>query len=264
MKSLKINHDFAQNILNGKSKSTWRINDDKDLHVNDTITLIDKVKPNDPGSYKPIGTAVITNIVEKQIGQIVEADMVEGEEFTSTDDLIKLFRTYYGPHVEKETPIKLIRFDFLGPIAEETTAGKKILEAKLFGDGGSRGNPGPSAYGFVIYDMADKILVENGGFLGITTNNQAEYQSLKVGLETALNKGITTIHVSMDSLLVINQMKRIYKVKNVDLIPLYKACVELAAKFDKITFSHVPRERNKKADSLVNQVLDTVNDKKVV
>ena len=263
MKSLKINHDFAKNVIAGKAHSTWRINDDKDLHVNDVIHLIDKVDPNKPSSYQPIGRALITSILEKQIGAITKEDMVGDEKFVSTDELLKTFRRYYGPQVDVKTPMKLIRFDFLG-LEKETPGEGKTLEAKMFGDGGSRGNPGPSAYGFVIYDMADKILVEDGAYLGITTNNQAEYQSLKVGLETALRLGITTLHVNMDSLLVINQMKRIYKVKNVDLLPLYNSALESSKKFKKITFTHVPRERNKKADSLVNQVLDTINDKKVV
>lgn len=263
MKSLKINHDFAKRIKAGQAHSTWRINDDKDLHVNDEITLVDKVKPNDPGSYEDIGKALITSILEKQIGDITKQDMVGDEQFVSTEDILKTFRQYYGPQVDEKTPMKLIRFDYLGADNSKTNS-TKVSEAKLFGDGGSRGNPGPSAYGFVIYDMADKILVEDGGYLGITTNNQAEYQSLKVGLETALKMGISRLHVYMDSLLVINQMKRVYKVKNVDLVPLYNSALQSSKQFEKITFSHVPRERNKKADSLVNQVLDTINDNKVV
>ncbi len=263
MKSLKVSHDFAKTILSGEATSTWRINDDKDLHVNDVIHLIDKVKPNEPDSYVVIGKAVITSILEKQIGKITQEDMVGSERFISTEELLKTFRGYYGPQVDDQTPMKLIRFDFLGPI-EDVKQNLKVVEAKLFGDGGSRGNPGPSAYGYVIYDAADKIIVEDGGYLGVTTNNQAEYQSLKMGLETALARGVTKIDVYMDSLLVINQMKGKFKVKNHDLIPLYRAAQESSKQFDKITFTHVPREKNKKADSLVNQVLDTINSKKVV
>lgn len=129
-------------------------------------------------------------------------------------------------------------------------------EVKLFGDGGSRGNPGPSASGFVILDMDDKLLYERGEYLGITTNNQAEYQALKFGLEEAHRRGVRDIHVHMDSLLVINQMKGIFKVKNRDLWPIHMAIKELATQFKKVTYTHVPREFNKLADGEVNKCLD--------
>jgi ribonuclease HI len=129
-------------------------------------------------------------------------------------------------------------------------------EVKLFGDGGSRGNPGPSASGFVILDMEDTVLVDKGVYLGITTNNQAEYTALKLGLEEALRMGVKQIHVYMDSLLVVNQMKGIFKVKNRDLWPIHEAIKGMAAKFEHISFSHVPREFNKLADAAVNRALD--------
>lgn len=129
-------------------------------------------------------------------------------------------------------------------------------EVKIFGDGGSRGNPGPSASGFVITDMEDTILVDKGVYLGVTTNNQAEYTALKLALEEALKMGVQQAHVYMDSLLVINQVKGIFKVKNRDLWPIHDAIKGLAAKFKKIEFSHVPREFNKLADAAVNRALD--------
>lgn len=131
---------------------------------------------------------------------------------------------------------------------------------KLYGDGGSRGNPGPSASGFVILDMNDNVLLEQGVYLGITTNNQAEYQALKFGLEKALRSGVSEIDVFMDSLLVINQLKGIFKVKNRDLWPIYAAILELAKEFKHITFTHVPRELNKLADEQVNICLDAQAD----
>lgn len=132
----------------------------------------------------------------------------------------------------------------------------KTKAVKLYADGGSRGNPGPSAGGFAILDANDQVLHESGKYLGITTNNQAEYHSLKGGLEAALKMGARTVDVYMDSLLVINQMKGIYKVKNRDLWPIYEAVKKLVAQFEKVTFTHVPRELNKLADGIVNQTLD--------
>ena len=135
-------------------------------------------------------------------------------------------------------------------------------EIKLYGDGGSRGNPGPSASGYVLMGMDDAVILHNGVYLGITTNNQAEYQSLKLGLEQARKLGAREVHVYMDSLLVVNQMKGIFKVKNRDLWPIYEAIKEMvAASFKKVTFTHVPRELNKLADAEVNKALDAEAEK---
>ena len=129
-------------------------------------------------------------------------------------------------------------------------------KVKVFGDGGSRGNPGPSASGFVILDMEDNVLVDRGVYLGVTTNNQAEYTSLRLALEECLKMGVKEAQVYMDSLLVVNQMKGIFKVKNRDLWPIHDAIKKLSTKFDEISFSHVPREFNKLADAAVNRALD--------
>jgi ribonuclease HI len=133
----------------------------------------------------------------------------------------------------------------------------KITEVQVYADGGSRGNPGHSASGFVVLDMGGKVLHEEGVYLGITTNNQAEYRALKFGLEAALKKfQAREVHVYMDSLLVINQMKGIFKVKNRDLWPVHDAIKQLLPKFEKVSFDHVPRELNKLADAEVNKCLD--------
>lgn len=137
---------------------------------------------------------------------------------------------------------------------------KSTAEVKIFADGGSRGNPGPSAGGFVVLDMDDQILHESGKYLGITTNNQAEYHSLKGGMELALRIGARTVHVYMDSMLVVNQMKGIYKVKNRDLWPIHQAIKDMVPKFKEVTFTHVPREYNKLADGMVNKTLDSVKE----
>lgn len=127
---------------------------------------------------------------------------------------------------------------------------------KVYTDGGSRGNPGPSASGFVILDMEDKVLVEKGVYLGITTNNQAEYTGLKLALEECKRLGAREIYVHMDSMLVVNQMKGIFKIKNRDLWPIHEAIKELAKGFKHIDYVHVPRELNKLADAAVNRAMD--------
>lgn len=150
-------------------------------------------------------------------------------------------------------------------LTDQESMNNKVVEAKsttmikevvIYSDGGSRGNPGPSASGFVIFDKSGALLFEGGKYLGITTNNQAEYQAVLLGLEKALQLGAHSVDFRMDSLLIVNQMAGIYKVKNRDLWPIYERIRELVKKFDNVKFSHVRREFNKDADSLVNKVLD--------
>jgi ribonuclease HI len=105
--------------------------------------------------------------------------------------------------------------------------------------------------------MEDSVLVDKGVYLGITTNNQAEYTALKLALEECKKLGAREVDVYMDSLLVINQMKGIFKVKNRDLWPIYESIKQYVKdNFKKVSFTHVPRELNKLADAAVNRALD--------
>jgi len=126
----------------------------------------------------------------------------------------------------------------------------------IYSDGGSRGNPGPSASGFVIMNSNEEVLHQGGMYLGITTNNQAEYHGVRLGLEKALEMGAKTVDFRMDSLLVVNQLTGIYKIKNRDLWPINERIRELSQQFDKVTFSHVRREFNQLADGMVNKILN--------
>jgi ribonuclease HI len=127
----------------------------------------------------------------------------------------------------------------------------------LFTDGGSRGNPGPAATGIVIVDMEDNVVKKSSNYLGITTNNQAEYQALCEGLQLALSLGVKELSVYMDSELIIKQINGFYKIKNADLKPHYDKVQNLVKEFTKITFTHVPRAMNKLADEMVNKCLDS-------
>ncbi|HMR72978.1 MAG TPA: ribonuclease HI family protein, partial [Candidatus Saccharibacteria bacterium] len=123
-------------------------------------------------------------------------------------------------------------------------------------DGGSRGNPGPAASGYVLLDTSETVIAEGGTFLGITTNNIAEYQALYLALQKALELGATVVDMHLDSLLVVNQMNGIYRVKNNELLPIYNRIKELIVQFDRVTFTHVMREYNTLADGMVNKILD--------
>ena len=122
-------------------------------------------------------------------------------------------------------------------------------------DGGSRGNPGPAAYGVRI-EREDGSIVELKEALALATNNVAEYSGLLAALRWAVAHGITTLHVRSDSLLLVNQMKGQYRVKNLGLQPLYEDACSLVRQIGRVTFEHVRREFNKEADRLANEAMD--------
>ena len=138
-------------------------------------------------------------------------------------------------------------------MSEQTFPKKVIINA----DGGSRGNPGPSASGFVIQNATGEQVLETGGkFLGITTNNQAEYRAVLFALERAKELQIEEIEFRLDSLLVVNQMSGIYKVKNKDLAVVHEQIKKLITQFKEVKFKHVLREYNKLADAEANRLMD--------
>jgi mutator protein MutT len=126
----------------------------------------------------------------------------------------------------------------------------------VYSDGGSRGNPGPSAAGFIVMNTAEHVIHEGGMYLGITTNNQAEYQGVRLGLEKAREMGARVVEFRVDSMLVVNQMNGVYSIKNRELWPIYERINELVAEFEKVTFTHVKREFNQLADGMVNKILN--------
>ena len=126
----------------------------------------------------------------------------------------------------------------------------------IFTDGGSRGNPGPAGSGAIIYDTNKKVIAEISEFLGVTTNNQAEYRAILAAIKKAVALGASEAEFYMDSELAVKQLNREYKVKNKDLAPLFLAIYNLTLSFKKITFTHIPRERNKEADRLANEAMD--------
>jgi ribonuclease HI len=104
--------------------------------------------------------------------------------------------------------------------------------------------------------MDDTVLVEQGVYLGITTNNQAEYTALKIALEECRRLCVKEVFVHMDSLLVVNQMKGIFKIRNRELWPIHQSIKDLVKCFVHVDFVHVPRELNKLADAAVNRAMD--------
>ena len=123
-------------------------------------------------------------------------------------------------------------------------------------DGGARGNPGPAGWGVVVQDTAGAVVAELSGALPHATNNVAEYSGLLAALDWCAEQGATVVHVRSDSLLLVQQMRGIYKVKHEGLKPLHGRARLLAHQIGKTTFEHVRREMNKEADRLANLAMD--------
>jgi len=256
MKTLKFDHDQAQAILAGQKNSTWRLYDDKDLSVSDEIRVIDKVEPKRPESWQIIGQAKVTEVVEKLLGAVTAEDLRAHQPFMSKEKVLETYKGYYGHRVSFDTPVKIVYFDFAPTAGDMPSGGMLLEEAKVFTDGGSRNNPGDSACAYVICKMDDTTVEKSGYYMGIATNNQAEYYGFKKGLERARDLGIEKINLFSDSQLVVNQMKGVYKVRNQELAPLHQDVKDLAESFEKVSFTYVPRELNKIADGEVNRILD--------
>jgi ribonuclease HI len=131
------------------------------------------------------------------------------------------------------------------------------LKAKLSTDGGSRGNPGPAAYGYVLETEDGHVLDARGETIGVATNNVAEYRALLAGLASALERGVTELEVVSDSELLVKQMTGEYKVKNEALRELSEEATHLARRLGKVDYTAVRREHNELADRLVNEALDS-------
>src|SRR5262249_50863822 len=123
------------------------------------------------------------------------------------------------------------------------------------------GNPGPASIGVLIKNADGKTIAAKGQVIGRRTNNVAEYEAVRYGLECALHLRTKKAHLRADSELVIKQLKGLYRVKNADLRPIYEAVKALEARFPKgVVYEHVPREENREADHLANVALDEAAD----
>jgi ribonuclease HI len=132
------------------------------------------------------------------------------------------------------------------------------VKARLFTDGGARGNPGPAAFGYVLEATDGTLLAAHGEAIGVATNNVAEYRGLVAGLAKAVELAVPELEVLSDSELLVKQMRGEYRVRKETLRPLHDEAGRLARGFASIEFTHVPRGRNELADSLVNEALDRV------
>ena len=130
------------------------------------------------------------------------------------------------------------------------------MRGTLSTDGGSRGNPGPAAFAYVLEAEDGTVLAAHGEAIGVATNNVAEYSALVAGLEKAIELGVTDLEVISDSELMVKQMRGEYRVKNEALRDLSTRASRLAREVGSVSYKAVRREQNKLADQLVNEALD--------
>jgi ribonuclease HI len=135
------------------------------------------------------------------------------------------------------------------------------VRARLYTDGGARGNPGPAASAYVLEAEDGTVLEARGETIGVATNNVAEYRALLAGLAKALEVGVDDLEVISDSELLVKQMNGEYRVKNAALIDLSLEAAQLAREIGRVTYSAVRRTENELADSLVNQALDAAEER---
>ncbi len=264
MKQLKFEHVYAEKIKKGEKTATFRVNDDKDIIAGDRVELVDKVDNTSPSSWLLTGVLLIKEVEIKAITQLGTEYFNSGGDFKDSLEMIATFRRFYGEHVDENTQVTILKFEFIPyetprKFLEQNSTNERFREvSKLFADGGSRGNPGPSASGFVVTDANGQVIFSDNKYLGVTTNNQAEYHALIMGLEWCIKNQVQELDVQLDSMLVVSQMKGIFRVKNRDLWSLYELAKKLSSQIKSISYTHIPRELNKLADREVNKALDAV------
>ncbi len=244
MKQITLNNQDLAAVMAGQKHQLHVVHDRQDLNLDDVVVVLNE-------DQAAVGELEISQLRVMRLRDAADQNVVlrhlPAEQVVDPGTAVKEINFVFTQYDQKQP---------LATNAEKNTTA--ITEVKLYGDGGSRGNPGPAASGWVLYDMHDNVIKEGGYYMGITTNNQAEYTALKLGLKDAKKLGAKRVQVFMDSMLVVNQLKGIYRVKNQDLRPIYEAIRELAKDFDKVTYTHVPRARNAAADAMVNKTLDDV------
>lgn len=243
MKQLALKQTTIDALQRGQLRQLLLLGDPHNLTVNDLVAVVDQATQQPAGSLQ-IEQVTIKRLADFDVQKYLLIDLQGRAKPPQNEPAKRLEFVYY-----KTNPSASVATD-------DVNKSTGITEVKLYGDGGSRGNPGPAAAGWVLYDLADQQLQEGGLFLGTTTNNVAEYTSLKMGLHDAQKLGARRVQIYMDSLLVINQMKGLYKVRNAALGELHAEISALCRQFQKVTFTHVPRALNSEADRMVNQTLD--------
>lgn len=155
-----------------------------------------------------------------------------------------------------ERAATLLEAEAGGAVGREPTSSGDALRMRVYSDGAARGNPGPAGAGAVLVEPNGQVVDRIGKYLGIQTNNFAEYTGLLLGLRRARELGAQEVEVYADSELMIRQLGGRYQVKSTSLRPLYEEALELLNGFSRVKLVHVPREMNSAADEMSNRAID--------
>lgn len=189
---------------------------------------------------------IIYDVVLAKDAKIVPAERYTAYKYIKPEEL--------GAYRLDETG--MVALEILSREGARTNARELAHSATVYVDGSSRGNPGPSGIGYYIIGETGATLACGGEFIGFATSRVAEYYALKEGCEQAIELGLKSVRFVSDNLMLVNQMKGIYKIKNRDLLPIYDDIRELLQHFEAYSFMHVKREQNTKADAEANAAID--------
>ena len=232
------------------------LHDDVGIHIGsaklfDVVSYIDKDDRDIQYAVIAYDVVLAEGHHELRLGsnydQFIWQELNNSQQNSTTDLTQLLLGIIHQEHITDSSSAKINMDDDIN------TSDSEVI---IYADGGSRGNPGPSASGFIIMDRAQNIVSRGNEYLGITTNNQAEYHGVRIAMERAIELGYKKIDFRLDSMLVVNQMNGAYVIKNRDLWPINERIHELMKNFEHVSFRHVPRESNQLADAEVNQALD--------
>lgn len=159
------------------------------------------------------------------------------------------------PEISREELARLLE-KLAGELEEANRASKGLQRLRVYSDGAARGNPGPSGAGAVLVGPSGQVVERLGKYLGIQTNNYAEYMALILGLRRARELGVREVEVFADSELMIRQLGGRYQVKSPSLRPLYEEALRLLNDFARVKLVHVPREMNTATDEMSNRAIN--------
>lgn len=204
---------------------------------------------------------------DRQYVFILYETTIDSSSRVTTDDEYDRYRWWSSADIDKGslTNSTSILLDVDASYAEDGSgsgtgrhdaiASSAIKRAVIYSDGGSRGNPGPSASAFIIEDNG-RVIAQGGKFLGFNDSGMAEYVAVELALTKAIEMGLTDIDYYSDNLMVVNQLNGIFKVSNPEFTDVHDRIIKLLFNFRRIHFHHIHREFNRLADSLVNKILD--------
>ncbi|MBR3236476.1 reverse transcriptase-like protein [Candidatus Saccharibacteria bacterium] len=217
--------------------------------VADSITLKDVIT-----FLAPEGSSQLSNLyIIYELGVSQNLKPTPKDRYTA----YKYIKDFGGVKLD-ETTISVLEIEWNKITASHISPRTAANGVTIYVDGASRGNPGPSGIGYCIHDESGKIIERNGEFIGFATSRVAEYYAMKKGIERAIELGLKTVRFISDSLMVVNQLNGIFKVKNQDILPIYQEIQKNLKQFDAVSFTHVPRSQNLAADAEANDAIDEI------